>query len=232
MQVAAFLDGLSALADESHRQKLAYYGIPNEWALGVRMPDIRAYVKPFRGEAQLALDLFESDYHEAKLAAGLIYPGKQLSLDQADAFMQGLYSWDLVDQFCSGLFVQAPFAKDLPYLWTPLPAEYNRRSGIVMIACLSMKHKKRPDAELLPYLELVREYIDDERNFVKKAHSWTLRTLGKRSLWLNEQVVNFIEKHWQNEKGEIANWAARDAWKELRDPRILDRLRLKAQRAK
>lgn len=226
----AFIEGLRALADESHRIKLAHFGIPNQSALGVRMPDIRNYAKPFRGDALLALELFESDYHEAKLAAGLIFPGKELNLDQADYFMQGLYSWDLVDQFCASLFVKAPFAKDLPYLWTPLPAEFNRRCGIVMIACLSIKHKKMPDADLVPYFDLVQEYMDDDRNFVKKANSWTLRTLGKRSLGLRDDVLSFIVKHWQSTDGSISNWAARDAWKELNDPKIVERLQLKAKK--
>ena len=87
-----------------------------------------------------------------------------------------------------------------------------------------------PDADLVPYLDLVQEYMDDDRNFVKKANSWTLRTLGKRSLGLREEVLSFIAKYWQSEDGSISNWAARDAWKELNDPKIVERLQLKAKK--
>lgn len=230
LKSTSFINGLSDLADQAHRAKLLNYGIPNEHALGVRMPVLRDYTKEFRGDRDLALELFESDYHEAKLAAGLIYPAKELSMDEADHFMAGLYSWDLVDQFCGSLFQKADFAKDLPYLWSPLPGEFQRRSGLVMILALSIHHKKMPDQELMPYLSLVKEYIFDERNFVKKAHSWVLRTLGKRSPWLNAQLRAFIEDEWQIETGKFQYWAASDAYRELVDPKIVARIEKQAAR--
>ena len=230
MDAATFIEGLYALTDESYRQKLFGFGIPAEHAIGVRMPDLRNYLKPYKNDQALAEALFESDIHEAKMAAGLIYPYKKLTPEKADYLMAPLYSWDLVDQYCSNLFAKTTFGKDLPYLWTPLPGEFNRRAGIVMIACLSIKQKKVPDADFLPYLDLIKDYIDDDRNFVKKAHSWALRTLGKRSLWLNEQVVAYIQKHWQLENGRFQYWAAGDAYRELNGEAVLTKLLAKAQK--
>lgn len=231
MKAEDFIEGLRELSDEGHREKLAHFGIPNAHALGVKMPLIRSYLKPFRGDAELALQLFESDYHEAKLAACMIFPAKSLSLDQADYFMQGLYSWDLVDQFCSELFQKAKFAKDLPYLWAPLPGEFQRRSGLVMIASLAMHHKKMPDQDLLEYWSLLVDTADDSRNFVKKAHSWVLRTLGKRSPWLHNRILALIAEEWEA-NGAIKCWPARDAWKELNDPKIIARIEERAARKK
>lgn len=228
MDVLHFIEGLRELSDEGHRIKLAGFGIPNENALGVRMPDIREYIKPFKGNAELALELYETDYHEAKLAAGLIYPAKELSQEQADRFMEGFYSWDLVDQFCGSLFQKASFARELPWLWAPLPGEFQRRAGLVMIASISMHHKKTPDSDLLEYLPLVKEAMDDDRNFVRKANSWVLRTLGKRSLWLNAQVQDYIQKEWQIGASKFQYWAAKDAIRELQDPIILARLEKKS----
>ena len=231
MTAEQFIDDLSALADEAHRLKLNHFGVPNAKALGVRMPDLRDFAKSFKGDASLAVDLFASNCHEAKMAAAFIYPLKALTPEQADQFMDGLYSWDLVDQFCSSLFAKTSFASELPYLWTPLPGEFQRRSGIVTIACLSMKQKNMPDAAFLPYLSLIKEYIDDDRNFVKKAHSWALRTLGKRSLWLNEQVLKYLVENWQLESGRFEYWAAGDAYRELSDPKMQVRLRAKTSKA-
>ncbi len=227
MDVLHFLEGLRELSDDGHRIKLAGFGIPNEHALGVRMPDIREYIKPFKGNAELALQLYDTEYHEAKLAAGLIYPAKNLSREQADRFMEGLYSWDLGDQFCGSLFQKASFARELPWLWAPLPGEFQRRAGLVMIASISMHHKKMPDSDLLEYLPLVKEAIEDDRNFVRKANSWVLRTMGKRSLWLNAQIRDYIQKEWKEDRAKYKYWAARDAIKELQDPLILARLEKK-----
>lgn len=230
MALSSFIEDLRDLGDESHRLKLLRFGIPNENALGVPMPDLKNYVKPFRGDAELALELYDSDYHEAKLAAGLIYPASQLSLNQADRFMEAFYSWDLVDQFCGSLFQKASFARDLPFLWSPLPGEFQRRSGLVMIVAISIHHKKLADQELLAYLPLLKESIDDERNFVKKAHSWVLRTLGKRSPWLNKEIRDYLAREWRDGSGDFRYWAARDAWKELNDPKVLARIEKQAER--
>ncbi len=230
MKADQFIDGLVPYADEAHRNKLADYGISVSNALGVRMPILKSYSKAHRGNKELALELYASDYHEAKLACALIFPPKDLNLEQADRFMEGFYSWDMVDQFCGYLFQKSEFARDLPFHWTPLPGEYQRRSGLVMILALSIHHKKMSDKELLEYLPLIKDYINDERNFVRKAHSWVLRTLGKRSPWLNEQIKSFIQKEWQLSNGKFKYWAATDAWRELNDPKVLARIAKQAAR--
>jgi 3-methyladenine DNA glycosylase AlkD len=230
MDARDFIAELSLLERPGFRLKMAGFGIPNANALGIPMPVLRDAVKPYKGDASLALDLFESEYHEAKMAAGLIFPPKNLNLDQADYFMDGLYSWDLVDQFCGTLFQKASFARELPFLWSPLPGEFQRRSGLVMILVIAIHHKKLSDQELLIYLPLVKEQIDDERNFVKKANSWVLRTLGKRSPELNKYIVKWIEDQWQISSGRFRYWAAADAWRELTDPKITHRLQQQAAR--
>ena len=96
-----------------------------------------------------------------------------------------------------------------------------------MIASISMHHKKMPDSDLLEYLPLVKEAIEDDRNFVRKANSWVLRTMGKRSLWLNAQIRDYIQKEWKEDRAKYKYWAARDAIKELQDPLILARLEKK-----
>lgn len=232
MDTAQFITGLEELADLSHRAKLSHFGVPNANALGVKMPLIRDFCKPFRGDKDLALSLFQSNIHEAKMSAAFIYPAKNLDEETADLFMQGLYSWDLVDQFCGSLFQKASFAEQLPWLWAPLPGEFQRRSGLVMILSMAIHHKKVPDLKFLDYLPLVEDCIYDDRNFVKKANSWVLRTLGKRSSFLNAEVLQWIEGL-SNSKYE-SNWALRDAWKELSDPkfqaRILEREKRKASK--
>ena len=230
MNVDSFIEGLEALAEEDFRLQLDRFAVPSSKAIGVRMPKLRDYVKPFKGDLELAQGLFESPYHEAKLATALIYPGKELSSEQADRFMEGLYSWDLVDQFCGNLFQKAAFASELPFLWAPLPGEFQRRSGLVMILAISIHHKNVADQELLKYLPLVREFISDDRNFVKKANSWVLRTLGKRSPWLNAQIRGYIEREWQIEDGKFQFWAASDAHRELRDPKMMARIEKQAAR--
>ena len=50
--------------------------------------------------------------------------------------------------------------------------------------------KKAPDSEFLDYLPLIEATASDPRNFVFKAVSWALRSIGKRSLSLQEPALD------------------------------------------
>jgi 3-methyladenine DNA glycosylase AlkD len=232
MKADQFIELLMPLADPDFAEGLKRFGIPNNQALGLRMPHLRKAVKPFKKNKALAQELYQMPIHEAKLAAGMIDDPKELSLPDAEIYWQGFYSWDLVDQFCNGLLVQTSFAHNLPFLWTPAQEEYQRRAGIVMIVAIALHHKKMPDREIAQFYPLLKEYIFDERNFVRKAISWALRTIGKRSLFLNTEIQNLIKEEWMDSEGNFKFWAAGDAYREISQEKYLMRLRSKALKTK
>lgn len=230
MKADQLIELLMPLADPDFAEGLKRFGIPNKQALGLRIPELREAVKPFKKNKALAQELYQMPIHEAKLAASMIDDPNELSLADAEIYWQGFYSWDLVDQFCNGLLVQTSFSHDLPFLWTPAQEEYQRRAGIVMIVAIALHHKKMPDREIAKFYPLLKDYIFDERNFVRKAISWALRTIGKRSLLLNTEIQNLITAEWMDSEGKFKFWAAGDAYREISQEKILTRLRVKAQK--
>ncbi len=222
-----FIESLLPLADPDFAAGLQRYGIPNKQAMGLRLPQIRAAAKPYKNNPRLAQELYRMPIHEARLAAAFIDDPKELSLTQAEIYWQEFDSWDLVDQFCTSLFVKSHFAHDLPFLWTQAEGEYQRRAGIVMIVAIALHHKKMPDQELVKFYPLLKEYIFDERNFVRKAISWALRTIGKRSLYLNGEIQELIKSEWMVSTGKFQYWAAGDAYREISQEKHLNKLRAK-----
>ena len=231
MTADRFIESLMPLADPDFAEGLKRFGIPNTKAIGLRMQQIRQAVKPFKNDKVLAEELYQMPIHEAKLAAAFIDDPKKLSLAAADVYWLGFYSWDLVDQFCNNLFVRANFAYNLPFLWIPALQEYQRRAGIVMIVAIALHHKNMPDQELAKFYPLLKEYIFDERNFVRKAISWALRTIGKRSLFLNSEIQTLIKDHWIDQNGKFKYWAAGDAFREISQEKHIERLQAKEQKA-
>ncbi len=222
-----FIESLLPLADPEFAAGLKRFGIPNKKAMGLRLPQIREAVKPYKNNPHLAHQLYQMPIHEAKLAAAFIDNPKELSLTQAEIYWQEFYSWDLVDQFCNSLFVKSELAQELPFLWTPAEGEFQRRAGIVMIVAIALHHKKMPDQDLAKFYPLLQRYIFDERNFVKKAISWALRTIGKRSLYLNTQVQELIKSEWVDTRGKFLFWAASDAYREISQEKYIRRLQAK-----
>jgi 3-methyladenine DNA glycosylase AlkD len=222
-----YIESLMPLADPDFAEGLKRFGIPNRQALGLRMPQIRSAAKPFKGNKRLAQELYRLPIHEAKLSAAFIDDPQKLLLDDAEVYWQEFYSWDLVDQFCNNLFVKCDFALQLPFLWTVASEEYQRRAGIVMIMSIALHHKKMPDSEIAQFYPILKDYIFDERNFVRKAISWALRTIGKRSLFLNMEIQKLIENEWMEKNGKFKYWAAGDAYREITHETYLARLRAK-----
>lgn len=53
------------------------------------------------------------------------------------------------------------------------------------MACLALHDKAAPDKRFLAFLPLIEKGARDERNFVKKAVNWALRSIGRRNVALN-----------------------------------------------
>jgi len=79
------------------------------------------------------------------------------------------------------------------------------------------------DAQFEPFLRLVRRASTDDRNFVKKAVNWALRSIGKRNRRLNLRAVA-VTKEIARMDSNAARWIAADALRELRSAAVRRRL--------
>ena len=89
----------------------------------------------------------------------------------------------------------------------------------------AVHRKDLPDAAFASLLPVIREQAIDERNYVKKAVSWALRQIGKRSSGLNRRAIYTAEQI-ERIDSRAARWVARDALRELRSDAVQARLRV------
>ena len=162
----------------------------------------------------LAHDLWNTGYHEARLLAVLIVDKKQFSLQEAEAFMHDVISWDLCDHLCKNLLIQLKGYEDLIEKWCDAEATYMKRAAFTLMASAAIHEKNLQMEALDHYLTLIRTYSDDEREHVKKSVSWALREIGKRDFDYQEKAV--LLAHDLMENGNKAQkWIGKDALKEL-----------------
>ena len=64
---------------------MARAGINNSTALGVRLPDVRQLAKTVGKDHALALQLWDTGIHEARILASLIADPKQTTIAQMNA---------------------------------------------------------------------------------------------------------------------------------------------------
>ncbi|HEX6477400.1 MAG TPA: DNA alkylation repair protein [Ktedonobacteraceae bacterium] len=201
-------------ASPQNVQGMARFGIKPAHALGIAIPMLRNLAKKIGKNHPLALALWDSGIHEARILASMIAEPRLISSQQMEDWVNAFDSWDMCDQVCGNLFDKTPYAYQKAMVWCHREQEFVRRAGFVMMAELAVHDKQAVDEQFLPFFPLIKQYAVDERNFVKKAVNWALRQLGKRNSQLHALAVQWAEeiKHIDS---KAARWIAKDALNEL-----------------
>ncbi len=107
MDVQAVIGELRERADPSRKPGMARVGIDVSQALGVSMPNIRAVAKTCGVDHALALGLWETEIHEARILATLVADPDALTEAQRERWVLDITSWDLCDS-AADLFGRTP----------------------------------------------------------------------------------------------------------------------------
>jgi 3-methyladenine DNA glycosylase AlkD len=202
------------MADPGNVRGMARFGINPEGALGVSMPALRKLGRELGRDHGLSCALWKTAIHEARILAALVGDPERLTRRQADAWVRDLDSWDVCDQLCMNLLDRTPFAYEKAAEWSRGGPEFEKRAGFALMAVLAVHDKGAPDSKLAAFLAVIESGATDDRNFVRKAVSWALRQIGKRSPGLKRKAVA-AAKRIAKLDSKAARWIARDALREL-----------------
>jgi 3-methyladenine DNA glycosylase AlkD len=201
--------------NEANREGMSRYGIKVDRAFGLSMVELRSLAKMIGKDHQLALDLWETGFHESLLLATIIDVPAKVTEEQMEHWVSGFNSWDVCDQCCSNLFSRTPYAVMKAKEWALRDGEYVRRAGFVMMAALAVHDRKADDEQFHVFLtEIDSDAADDDRPFVRKAVNWALRQIGKRNVLLQEAAIRTAESV-RSRGTKSARWIAADALREL-----------------
>ena len=223
MECEQIIRELKSRADPANVSGMARYGINTAAALGVSMPALRRLGKRIGPDHDLAVRLWDSGIHEARILAALVGEPRRVTRRQMDVWVRELDSWDICDQLCNILLRRTPHAWAKAVQWSGRKAEFVKRAGFTLMACLAVHDKAAGDERFLALLPLIVEEATDERNFVKKAVNWALRQIGKRSRLLNVVAVA-TAREIRKLDSKAARWIAADALRELTSEKTLKRL--------
>lgn len=205
---------LKQYANAQAVEGMARFGSRPAQALGISIPTLRKMAKELGRNHTLALALWNSGIHEARILASMIAEPQLVSVQLMEEWVKDFDSWDICDQVCGNLFDKTPYAYQEAVQWCQQEKEFVRRAGFVMMAELAVHDKRAPDEAFTPFFSLIKRYADDERNFVKKAVNWALRQIGKRNSHLRSLALECAYEI-QNRDSKTARWVAKDAIKEL-----------------
>jgi 3-methyladenine DNA glycosylase AlkD len=205
---------LKAMANPVNVKGMARFGISTKNTLGISMVSIRQIAKEIRKDHPLALKLWDSGIHEARILAALIAEPQKVTPTIMNRWVKDFDSWDVCDQCCFNLFDKTPYAYSKAAEWSRRKEEFVKRAAFALMAGLAVHDKKAPDEKFDRLLAIIAKSADDPRNFVKKAVNWALRQIGKRNSTLYRKALR-IAKEISKQTTPSARWIAADAIREF-----------------
>ncbi len=217
------LDRLRAGGSPEAVAGMARFGIASTNTLGVSIPNLRGLAKEAGRNHRVALELWDSGIHEARILASMVDDPKAVTEAQMDAWVADFDSWDVCDQVCSNLFRFTPYADKKCIEWSEAQKTFVKHAAFALIASLAAWDKSAPDGRFEAFLPLIIREAADDRNFVKKAVNWALRQIGKRNAALNRSAVAVAEQLLAMDS-KAARWIFADTLRELKSPALQGRL--------
>lgn len=207
-RTADALAQLTALADPGRTAAMAaYHKVPRRY-LGVGVPEVEALAKAWRAactldqRVALAAGLWDSDIHEARVAAAKLLTQARIRPDDAPVWdliagwAEGFDGWALADHASAAggkRLVADPRRLDRVEGWLDHPNLWTRRAALVMtLPWTRLTHPKPAETAVrLRVLGWAARLADEREWFIQKAVGWWLRDLSRHApdltrAWLAE----------------------------------------------
>lgn len=213
-EVKEILAALRKRARPGAVEGMARFGIRPEKLLGVSIPVLRAQAKALGRDHDLALALWDTGVHEARILASMIAEPASVTPRLLERWVGDFDAWDVCDQTIMNLFEDVPGMFEKAPAWAKRDEEYVKRAGYVLMARLAVSDKKAPDEAFEAFYPSIRAGAADPRNYVKKAVSWALRQIGKRNDRL-EKSARQLAQELKAAASPPARWIGADTLRDL-----------------
>lgn len=221
--VARELAWLRRRGSARNREGMARYAITAERIFGVSVATVRARAEGLGVDHDLALALWTTGWHEARLLAAFVDDPARVTARQMDAWARDFDNWALCDTVCFHLFDRTAAAWGRVAAWATRRDEFVKRAAFALLAGLALHRRDADDARFVAALPLIEAAADDDRNFVRKGVSWALRAIGHRSASLHAEAVA-VATRLSAREARAARWIGRDALRDLSSPAAQRRL--------
>jgi 3-methyladenine DNA glycosylase AlkD len=214
MDVEQIISLLNEKSDPVHLAGMQRFGIEVKNALGIPIPVLRKLAKAIKKDHSLALELWDTGIHEARILASMIDDPALVTGEQIDNWVKDFNSCDVCDQVCGNLFDRTPFAIEKALKFSACQEEFIKRAGFVLMAEHAAHNKKADNNTFIALFPVIEREAWDHRNFIKKAVNWALRQIGKRNSVLKIAAVE-TAKNILIQNSSSAKWIATNALNEL-----------------
>jgi len=161
---------------------------------GVNTPIIKKLVEPYYGNHELAEEMFEMDYREAKLAAIYMESPQALSAEQMDRWSSDFINDEIVEQAVINLFWKSKYALFKASEWSLSNNDFLQKAGLMIIGKIAAERPEIRDEIFTPYFDIIEDLAGTASSHSRSAAAFALREIGKKNKALNVMAVILADK--------------------------------------
>lgn len=161
----------------------------------VGLTDLRKLARKIGKDHSLALELWSSDIHEARIISLLIDDPKLITREQAETQVEQLDEpvYAHVFSSCNASLGKVPFVVDLASDWIASSDKVRRRCGYGLLSEIAgSKKKSAPDDEF--FQDHIARIHKNYRNSGKVEGAYALLCMGKRNAKLNATALKVAKE--------------------------------------
>jgi 3-methyladenine DNA glycosylase AlkD len=213
--VAAVLRECEREASARYRADMsARYGIvTRDRVIGTPMAKLKLIARKLGHDHDLAEALWKTGVYDARMLASMVDEPDRVTPAQMDRWSKDFDNWAVVDTLAFHLFDRTPHAFKQIEKWSKAKDEFVKRAAFALLASAAL-HGRGEDGDYLRALPLIERAASDERNFVKKGVSWSLRAIGRKKSATLRKAARTLAEQLAASEDPPARWIGKDA---LRD---------------
>jgi 3-methyladenine DNA glycosylase AlkD len=188
MTATAILRELESLGTEQNRTIYRRHGIVGD-VFGVSYANLGRLKKRIKVDHDLALELWASGNHDARVLATMIADPRRFDETLIDGWVTDLNNPTIADAFAD-LILRTPYARAKADGWTASEDEWCARAGWHLLARLAGERSELPDAYFEAYLETIPDTIHERKNRVREAMNNALIAIGVRNSRLEGMALD------------------------------------------
>jgi 3-methyladenine DNA glycosylase AlkD len=187
MNLNSALRELKRRGTAQNRKVYRRHGV-GENMYGVSFADLRLLAKQIKQDQDLAVQLWATGNHDARILATLIADPAHFDAKTLDAWSKDLSDYVVTDQF-AGLVARTRYWQAKAEKWHKARGEWVSRAGWNLIGQLAMHQPALPDSYFEPYLAEIENGIHQQKNRVREAMNNALIAIGIRNAALQEKAL-------------------------------------------
>lgn len=187
MDCQTVMNELESLGTAQNRKVYARYGV-DENKFGVSYADLYKLQKKIKVDHDLAMQLWESGNHDARVLATLIADPLKTTDKLAESWMKEVSNYVLMEMLTKFL-AKTPLAHKKAEKWHKAKVEWVSSAGWALLAQLALSDKSLPDDYFEPLLDQIEQTIHTSKNRVRYEMNGALIAIGLRNDKLEKRAL-------------------------------------------